>query len=493
MSRVRSREAERGILRLLHGRQTRIHLTQIHAHFLRRNLDQSNLLLSHFVSVCSSLRKMPYAHRIYLQTSNPNLLLFNSMIKGYSLSSPSKESFHLFSLMKNRGIFPDQFTFPPLLKSSSNLRDLDLGRAIHAEILIAGFEAYNSVRIGLVELYTSCEKMEDAQQVFDEMSQRDVIVSNLMIYGFCRGGDVGSGFCLFRQMSEQNVVTWNTMISGFAQIGHYSEAMELFREMLDMGFEPDDATIVIVLPVCARLGCLDFGRWVHSYADGKGFLNKVVAVGNSLVDMYCKCGDLASARRVFDEMPLRNVVSWNSMITGLAFNGYAELGLEMFEEMKRQGVEPNEVTFLGVLSCCTHAGLVSRGHEFFDLMIKVYQINPKLAHYGCMVDLFGRSGCVEEAHCLIRSMPMRPSAAIWGALLSACRTHGNLEVAEYAAKELIGLEPWNSGNYVLLSNVYAEAGRWEDVKKARVLMRENSVRKAPGRSSIESNENAVCL
>lgn len=193
----------------------------------------------------------------------------------------------------------------------------------------------------------------------------------------------------------------------------------------------------------------------------------------------------------FDQMPRRNVVSWNSMISGLAMNGHGNIGVNMFKEMKRQGIQPNDVTFIAVIGCCTHAGLVQRGRELFDLMIKEHHIKPRLEHYGCMVDLLGRYGHVKEAFELIRSMPMRPSAAIWGALLSACRIHGDLEIAEHAAKELVSLEPWNSGNYVLLSNIYAEAGRWDDVENIRVSMKDKYVQKAPGQSMLESYDYGV--
>ncbi|KAJ4968791.1 hypothetical protein NE237_015492 [Protea cynaroides] len=478
------REAERRILRLLHGHSTRTQVTQIHAHFLRHHLHQSNLLLSHFVSVCGSLHRMPYANLVFLQTQNPNLLLFNSMIKGYSISGPSMQSLHLFSLMRSRGIWPDRFTFAPLLKSCSNLPDLNLGRGVHAEIVALGFESHPPIQIGLVELYSSHDAMEDAEQVFDAMSQREVVAWNMMIRGYCNRGDVHLGLHFFNQMEERSVVTWNSMIASLARSGKDNDALKLFREMWDNGFDPDDATLVTVLPVCARLGVYDVGRWIHSFADSKKLSRDVVSLGNSLVDFYCKSGDTETAHRVFNEMPQKNVVSWNAMISGLAFNGQGELGVDMFEEMKKQDMAPNHATFIGVLACCSHAGFVQRGHELFNSMLTEHKLEPVLEHYGCMVDLLGRNGCVKEAYGLITSMPMKANAALWGALLSACRTHGNLQLAECAAMELINLEPHNSGNYVLLSNIYAEAGRWDEVENIRLLMKGKSVKKAPGHSLI---------
>ncbi|KAL0375817.1 UNVERIFIED_CONTAM: Pentatricopeptide repeat-containing protein [Sesamum calycinum] len=261
--------------------------------------------------------------------------------------------------------------------------------------------------------------MGEAKRVFDQMSHRDVIVWNLMIRGFCRSGDLETGLGLFRRMGERSVISWNTMISCLAQSRRDKDALGLFREMWDQGYEPDEATIVSILPVCARIGEVDIGKWVHTYAES----------------------------------------------SGLAFNGKGELGVELFEEMTdHYRLSPNDSTFIGVLACCVHAGLLQRGRDFFASMVMDHHIQPKLEHYGCMIDLLGRSGCVKEAYELIQTMPMKPNAALWGALLSACRTNGHKELAENAVKELINLEPWNSGNYVLLSNIYAERGLFASIK-----------------------------
>ncbi|PON89495.1 Pentatricopeptide repeat [Trema orientale] len=478
------RDAERRVLRLLHGHKTRKQLPQIHAHFLRHGLHQSNQVLAHFVSVCWSLNRMGYANRVFRQARNPNMILFNSMIKGYSLCGPFEQSLHLFSSMKSRAIRPDEYTFAPLLKACSNLCELRMGQCVHSQVLRSGFELFGSIQIGIVELCVTCLRMGDAKKMFDEMPHRDVIVWNLLIRGFCKTGNVDMGLSLFRQMSERSIVSWNSMISCLAQSGRDSEALRLFGEMREQGFEPDEATVVTVLPVCARLGVVDVGQWIHSYTDSKGLLQEVVSVGNALVDFYCKSGSLELASSIFKQMPQKDVVSWNVMISGLAFNGKGQHGVELFEEMVDRGTNPNNATFIGVLACCAHAGLVERGRGLFASMSLSHRIKPKLEHYGCMVDILGRSGHMKEAHDLIRSMPIKPNAALWGSLLSSCRTYGDLELAEIALHELINLEPWNSGNYVLLSNIYAEEGRWDKVDKVRVLMREKCVIKGPGRSAL---------
>ncbi|KAI6702447.1 hypothetical protein NL676_011583 [Syzygium grande] len=477
-------KAERTVLRLLHGRETRTRLTQIHAYFLRHGLHQSNQVLAHFVSVCGSLNRMPHAARVFDQTHYPNVILFNAVIKGHSLCGPFERCLDLFSAMKGRGIWPDEYTFAPLLKSCSSLGDLRLGRGMHRDVLVAGFVRFASIQIGLVELYAGCAEMGDAQKVFDEMLHREVIVWNLMVRGFCRAGDVEMGLGVFRRMSERNVASWNTIISCLGQSGRDREALELFDEMRKQGFEPDEVTVVSLLPLCARLGAVDAGQQIESYAGSSRLLKDFISVGNAVIDFYCKSGDMEASMRKFRDLPRKNVVSFNTMITGMAFNGKDRLGVELFEEMATEGVIPNDATFVGVLTCCSHAGMVDRARELFASMSMDHQIEPKLEHYGCMVDLLGRSGCVREAFDLIRKMPMKPNAALWGSVLSACRTHGDMELAELTVKELIDLEPWNSGNYVLLSNLYAEAGRWNEVEKVRVQMRGRCVHKVPGYSAV---------
>ncbi|XP_050225125.1 pentatricopeptide repeat-containing protein At1g09190 [Mercurialis annua] len=479
-----SRETERKILRLLHGHKTRTQLCQIHAHFLRHGLDQLNHILAHFISVCGSQNKMAYANRVFLQAQNPSILPFNAMIKGYSLSGPYENSVSFFMSMRERGICPDEYTFAPLLKACSNICTLKLGQCVHKDAIVLGFECFSSIRIGVVELYAKCGMLEDAGKLFDEMCERDVIVWNLMIRGYCKRGDVDMGLYLFRKMSERSVVSWNLMISCLAQSGRFSEALELFHEMRDRGVKPDEATIVTVLPICARLEAVSVGQEIKSYAESSGLYRDFVSVGNALVDFYSKCGMLETARSVFDEMPQKSVVSWNSMISAMAFNGKGEVGLDLFEEMINKGMKPNEATFVAVLSCCSHAGLVERGSDLFASMTANHQIKPKLEHYGCMVDLLGRCGCVREAYELIKSMIEAPNASLWGSLLSACRTHGEMELAQVSVQELINLEPSNSGNYVLLSNMYAEEKKWDKVEEVRAMMRDRNIKKESGQSAV---------
>lgn len=485
-------EGERHLRRLLNGRVGHAGLAQIHGRTITLGLHQSNLLAAQLVLAAAALRRISYAALLFLEVRHPNLLLFNSLFKAYSLAGPGPEPLRLLPTLKRRSISPDRFTYAPLLKSCSNLRDLPFGRCLHSDVLTLGFHSHSSIRIALVELYVSCRSMDDAAKASDFMLPRpcrDAVVYNLLIRGYCKAGDLDAGLAVFRRMEARTVVSWNSMLTGLAGGGRDCEAVDLFDEMWAAAdVKPDDATLVIVLPAAARLGALELGRRIHCYAGERGFLEKVVAVGNALINMYCKCGDVDAARAVFDEMRQRSLVSWNSMIAGLAMHGRGEAGVELFEEMRAaSGEEPNEVTFIGALGCCNHAGMVDKGRELFRLMVEEMKMKPRPEHYGCMVDLLGRSGYLKEAHELVRSM-QETGPAIWGALLGACRIHGEVDIAECAAKQLILLEPWNSGNYVLLSNMYAEAGRWDEVEELRDLMRGKNVHKIAGQSSIKPDQ-----
>lgn len=307
-----------------------------------------------------------------------------------------------------------------------------------------------------------------------------------MINGFFKINDFDSAFLLFRRMRNRNIVTWNTMLAGISRAGYDVKAIELFLQMWESGMDPDDATVVTVLPICARMGNSELGRKIHFYAEKSGLLISAINVGNSLVDMYSKCADLESARRVFVQMPQTNVVTWNTMIHALAINGQGGLGLQMFDELLERGFPPpNSSTFVSVLGCCTHAGMVGRGKELLQAMAAKFKIKPRLEHYGCLVDLLGRCGRTSEALVLIEGMPMRPTAAIWGALLSACRNNGDVEVGETAAQKLAEIEPDNSGNFVLMANLYAEAGRWEEAEKVWSAMRSKRVWKNAAQSAVE--------
>ncbi|GJN05113.1 hypothetical protein PR202_ga22718 [Eleusine coracana subsp. coracana] len=415
------------------------------------------------------------------------LPLLNAAVKALSDSSPPLAFRVLSSLRRIHA--PDRLSFLPLVSCAASLPLLS---ALHGLLLRLGFLFHHAISLALLKPYP----LQYARVLFDEMPQRNrcTVAYNTLITVHLKAKDIRAARHLFDEMqrfkrSRRSVVSWNAMIAGCTWCDRDDMAVWCFERMVEEGeVEPDDGTLAAVLPACGRTGNVGAGRWAHEFAWKAGMMDRMVHVANAVMDMYCKCGDVGSARVVFESMQHRSVVTWNTMIAGCSLNGHGAEGIKLFQEMSGHGLEPNAVTFLGVLGCCAHAGAVDVGREIFQSMQCDYGIEPVIEHYGCMVDLLGRSGLLEEAHALIREMPMKPNPAIWGALLSACRAHAGLGIAEVALKELIDLEPWNSGNYVLLANLFAETERWEEAGEVRRLMRKMSVNKAPGQSLIDEAE-----
>lgn len=373
-----------------------------------------------------------------------------------------------------------------MVKSCAGILCHRLGMQIHAVVFKFGCNSHNITENALIDMYTKCGNLTNACHVFDEMTHRDVVSWNSLIFGYAKLGQMKSARKLFDEMPFRTIVSWTTMITGNARTGCYGDALDIFREMQMVGIEPDEISIIAVLPACAQLGALEVGKWIHMYADKNGFLQKT-GICNALVEMYAKCGCIDEARSLFDQLVEKDVISWSTMIGGLANHGKGYAAIQLFQEMQKAQVTPNEITFLGVLLACSHAGLWDEGLKYFDVMRVDYHIEPEIEHYGCVVDLLGRSGRLGQALDTILKMPIKPDSRIWNSLLSSCRIHRNLEIAVIAMQQLLELEPEESGNYVLLANIYAELGKWEGVSNIRKLIRNKRIKKTPGCSSIEVN------
>ncbi|KAJ4960814.1 hypothetical protein NE237_020724 [Protea cynaroides] len=479
------RALEEGIFSLLSTSTSFNHILQIHARIFILGLHQNNFIATRLINLCSSTFSINHACLTFHHISYPTVGLWNTFIRTLSQNNLPIETLRTYTQMKKTQIPPDNFTFPFLLKACSVLSPSSpIGPAIHGEIIRTGFEFDPYIRNSLIDMYSKSGHLESAFFLFEGMTVRDVVTWNSMIAGCFRREDIGRGRELFDRMPERNVVSWNTVVSGYAHNGQALEALRLFRRMQSEGIPPNEVTLLSVISACAQAGAIETGKWVHRYIERSG-IKLDVYLSNCLIDMYSKGGSLQDARKVFDAMDKRTVVSWNSMIAGFATHGCGEDAVLLFENMDRAGVEPNDITYIAILSACKHAGLIEEGRKYFKHMVEKHGTTPKVEHYGCMVDLLGRGGYLIEAHELIKNMPIPPDAGIWGALLDACRTHGNLELAEHAVACLLELEPCNAGNYVLLSNIYAARGLWEDVEQVRKKMKGRKVEKTPGSSSIE--------
>ncbi|KAJ7002068.1 pentatricopeptide repeat-containing protein [Populus alba x Populus x berolinensis] len=504
-----------------------LQLKQIQAHMTKTALITHTFPVSRVLAFCalSDSGDINHAHLLFSQLQYPNTYIWNTMIRGYSKAKMGQIGFLFFCQMVQKGVEMDCRSFVFALKACEQSLEVLEGKSVHCVVWKMGFVYTLLVQNGLVHFYGLRGCLGLARQVFDEISERDVVSWTSMIDGYSKHKWFDEALKLFDSMLmyggvEPNEVTMiavlsscsqkgdlilgktfheyvktrnvtrslnlmNAILDMYVKCGCLDSAREIFDTMGEAAFVPMENTLACVLPVCGQLGCLDVGQWIHRNYVRMRYNEISVILANALIDMYAKCGVLHEAAKVFNDMPERNLVSWNSMITAYASHGHAKQALNVFEQMISGGFKPDDITLVGVLSACSHGGLVAEGREYFQNMKRKYGIEPKNEHYACMIDLLGRVGLLEDAYELITKMPMEPSAAAWGALVHACRMHGNVEVAKIAAPRLLELDPEDSGIYVLLANIWANGRRWGDVKMARRMMRERRVKKIPGRSIVE--------
>ncbi|XWS33546.1 hypothetical protein CRYUN_Cryun22dG0092300 [Craigia yunnanensis] len=458
------------------------HLLQIHAALLRHGLHQHPILNFKLQRSYSSLGRLNNSLALFNRTLDPNIFFYTSIINAHALHGLSQEALFIYTRMLFEGVQPNEFTFSSILKSSSLVH----GKMLHSQVIKLGFDTDLYVKTGLVDLYARGGDIGSARLVFERMLEKSLVSLTTMLTCFAKHGELEEARLLFDGMVKKDVVCWNVMIDGYAQHGMPKEALVLFRRMLAAKARPNEITILAVLSACGQLGALESGRWLHSYIESND-IQVNVRVATALIDMYSKCGSLEDARLVFDRIRDKDVVAWNSMIIGYALHGFSRDALELFHELCRIGLSPTDITFIGVLGACGHAGLIEEGWSFFNAMRDEYEIEPKIEHYGCVVNLLGRAGRLEEAYELVKNMKIEPDPILWGALLGACRLHGNLDLGEKIAEFLVGHNLANSGTYILLSNMYAAKGNWEGVARIRTLMKDSGVQKEPGCSSIEVN------
>jgi len=428
---------------------------QIHGSILKTRFRSYLFVESALVDMHSKCGSIEDARQVFDKMFQRDVVSWNAMVAGYVVQGDADEAWRLFCQMQQAGMKPDHFTFGSILRACGSLAALEKGRQIHACVIRMGFQSYSVAGGALVDMYAKCGSMDNARVMFDLMSPKDVISCTAMITGYAK------------------------------KHGHDEEALAIYYEMWRAGIKPDHVMFSSVLSACAGLAALEQGRQIHAHIF-KAEAESYIVLGNALVDMYAKSGRIEDARHLFDTMHERNVVSWTTMITGYGKHGHGKDVLQLFEQMQQTSIRPNDVTFLAVLSACSHVGLMDEAWQYFNSMIQDHHITPRAEHYACLVDLLGRAGCLNDAHKFIKEkVPFEPNASIWGALLGACRIHGNIELGELAAEHLFELDPQNSGNYVMLANIYAGAGRRADAVKVRRMMRDRGIKKEPGYSWIE--------
>ncbi|XP_076958802.1 pentatricopeptide repeat-containing protein At4g39530-like [Bidens hawaiensis] len=427
---------------------------QTHAYTVKMNLDKDEFVNNGLIDMYSKCDSVGDARKVFDSIRNRNVIGYNAMIEGYSRHGDLHEALDLFHEMRVKNVDPSLLTFVSLLGASASLLTLDLSKQIHGFMIKLNVSLDLFAGSALIDVYSKCSSLSDARQVFNDMSEKDIVV-------------------------------WNAMLFGYTQISENETALKLYKDLQISSQKPNEYTYVALVTAASNLASLQIGHQFHTQLLIIGF-NLDSFVTNALLDMYAKCGSKNDAQNLFDSTIYKDIVCWNTMILTHAQHGDAKESLKLFEKMLNEGIRPNYVTFVAVLSACDHMGLVKDGFDHFESMAN-FGVEPGIEHYACMVSLLCRAGKLHEAKDFIEKLPIPPAGIIWRSLLSACRVVGNLEIGEYAAKMAILSDEKDSGSYILLSNIYASKGMWSEVKKVREMMECNGAVKEAGCSWIEIN------
>ncbi|CAI9087449.1 OLC1v1021520C1 [Oldenlandia corymbosa var. corymbosa] len=431
-------------------------LEQVHANLIVNGRQHHLPLLTRLATSAIHAGAIFYAQKVLLTAPTVDSFLFSSLITTASKSHFPIHTIFFYRHMAAHNIPPTNYTYTSLIKSFSELRDKKASKMVHGHVIRKGFRLDRYVEAALVSLYSKIGELEFARKVFDGMPQR-------------------------------SLVAWNSMISCYEQNGLPEAAIEVFREMRESGVQFDSPTLASVLSACANVGALDLGIWIHEWIQNNDVHFDVI-LGTALIDMYAKCGNVIKAREVFDQMSEHNVVAWTALISAYGVNGCGKEATNLFRLMIDCGTNPNEVTFIAVLSACAHAGLIDEGREILASMRRFGQV-PSTEHHVCMVDMFGKAGLLDEAFQYIKDLyTVQPAPAVWTALLSACKKHKSYDLGVHVADNLIAAEPESAGHYILLSNIYALAGKWERVEMVRDIVTGTQLKKVVGYSIVEIDQ-----
>ncbi|KAL4016174.1 hypothetical protein IC575_023805 [Cucumis melo] len=532
----------------------RKHLDQVYVQLIVSGLHKCRYLVIKFVNACLHFGDVNYAHKAFCEVSEPDIPLWNAIIKGYAQKNIVGGPIRMYMDMQISQVHPNCFTFLYVLKACGGT-SVELGKQIHGHTFKYGFGSNVFVQNSLVSMYAKFGQTSSARIVFDKLHDRTVVSWTSIISGYVQNGDpmealkvfkemrqcnvkpdwialvsvmtaytdvedMGQGKSIhglvtklglefepdivislttmyakrglvevarffFDRMEKPNLILWNAMISGYAKNGYGEEAIKLFREMISKNIRVDSITMRSAILAGAQVGSLELATWLDGYISKSEYRDDTF-VNTALVDMYAKCGSIYLARCVFDRVANKDVVLWSAMIMGYGLHGHGQEAIRLYNEMKQAGVSPNDGTFIGLLTACKNSGLVKEGWELFHQMPN-HGIEPHHQHYSCIVDLLGRAGYLNQAYDFIMSMPIKPGVTVWGALLSACKIHREVRLGEIAAQQLFILDPYNTGHYVQLSNLYASAHLWTHVANVRLMMTQKGLNKDLGHSSIEIN------
>ncbi|KAH0860063.1 hypothetical protein HID58_088324 [Brassica napus] len=504
---------------------------KLHAHLVTSGIARLTRIAAKLVAFYVECGEVTDAKKVFDEMPKRDISGWVVMIGACARNGYYQESLNIFREMNGEGLKLDAYIVPSVLKASRNLLDQEFGKMMHCVVLKCSFESDGFIVSSLIDMYSKFGEVENARKVFSESSGQDLVVFNAMISGYANNSQADEALNLVGDMKlagiQPDVITWNALIAGFSHIGdeekvsemlemmcldghkpdvvswtsiisglvhnfQNAKALDAFKQMLAHGLYPNSATITTLLPACTTLANVKHGKEIHGYSVVSG-LEDHGFVRSALLDMYGKCGFISEAMILFHKTTKKTTVTFNSMIFCYANHGLSEKAVELFEQMEATGERLDHLTFTAILTACSHGGLTDLGQKLFLLMQNKYRIEPRLEHYACMVDLLGRAGKVVEAYEMIRAMLMEPDLFVWGALLGACRNHGNIELARIAAERLAELEPENSGNRLLLSSLYANAGSWGSVVRMKKMIKKKKLSRVPGSSWVVSGNVFVAL
>ncbi|XAR53487.1 hypothetical protein NMG60_11022060 [Bertholletia excelsa] len=430
---------------------------QVHSHAVKCGIRMDQFVVTGLINFYMKCGELDMAYQAFWETNEPLPSAWTALMGGCVQQGKGKEAIVLFQKLHSSGLKPNERTFSSVLGAFADELEIVIGKQLHSLIIKLGFFSYIFVGNTVVDFYSKFGLYKEAWKTFEEMKIHDI-------------------------------VSWNSLISGCLNSSYCGEAAELVNFMLHDRFEPNLYTYSIILHFCGDLPAIEWGRQTHCCIIKPGFDSHVV-VGSALIDMYAKCGRLSDSRRVFDNLPSKNLISWNSMLVGYAQHGFGREALEIYEMMERDGIKPNDITFVGVLSACGHMGLLEEGLQYFDSMIKDHEITPRTDHLACIVNLFARKGETRSAYDFIKHSPIEPGKVVWRCLLSGCKSSKDIIVGKYAAEKILSIDPEDTSALVMLSNIYAKAKMWNETAKIRRSMKERALKKDPGYSWIELRSN----
>lgn len=462
---------------------------EIHGFAIRNGFLDSDIFVANgIISGYARADDFCYARRVFDKMPSGDAVSWNSMISGYSQAGRYGECLELYFEMEKGldGVRPDGVTVASVLHACSHTKDLATGMRVHQFAAESGVEMDPMVWNSVIGFYAKCGSLDYARSLFDEMPVRDAVSYNAMITGYMAYGFVDKAMDLFYLMESPVISTWNGVIAGLVQNNQHSVALDQVRAMQDSGFRPNSVSLSSLLPTISFFSNLLAGKQVHCYAIRNG-CDQSVYVATALIDVYAKAGFLTAARCVFERTKGRSVIIWTAIISAYAAHGDADAAIAMFNRMLRNETEIDTVTFTAVLSACAHSGAVDEARRVFNMMAE-YEMTPALEHYACMVGVYSRRGMLEEAVGFVGKMPVEPNAKTWGALLNGAAIYRDVEVGRLAFERLVEIEPENTGNYILMANLYSGVGRWEEAEIVRGKLKRVGLAKVPGCSWIGTSQ-----